>query len=414
MNKNLLIVDDEEWVRKIECLTLENSGYCCTSATCPAEAREHLQQREFDLAILDVTMPGESGLELATEICTETSGTAVLMVTGEDDPSIAKVALEIGTYGYLVKPFQPNELLINVAGALHRHELEIEKRSHREKLEETVQERTASLQEAIGLVSKYQKHVQVYQGETILRLARAAEYRDEETGEHVNRMSRYCTLLFQRMGHDSSQCELIRLASILHDIGKIGVEDRILRKPGPLTPHEFEMMKQHVEIGQRILAGSDSELLQLAASIAWTHHERYDGSGYPRGICGDDIPLEGRAAAIADVFDALTSNRIYRPAYPLEKALNIMSEHRGKDFDPFLLDLFFASLEQILAIKDEHADANPQIQVPADDVTFVRCGTWNLVGASRLDSPVPANAMFSFQEKPQGSRCVGESSLVDY
>lgn len=214
--------------------------------------------------------------------------------------------------------------------------------------------------------------VRASQEETILRLARAAEYRDEETGEHVKRMSRHCALLFQRLGHAPERVELIRLASILHDVGKIGIEDRILLKPGSLTPQEFDIMKQHVDIGHRILAGSDSELLQLAATIVWTHHEKYDGSGYPRGLAGDSIPLEGRVAAIADVFDALTSNRVYRPAFPLDKALNTMREGRAKHFDLQLLDLFLDPIDDVLAIKGQHVDFASNVYSNPDDVPFVR------------------------------------------
>ncbi|MBI3461984.1 MAG: response regulator [Planctomycetes bacterium] len=352
MAARVLIVDDEEAVRRLESQILDRSGYSCTLAASLAEAENCLRQMEFDLALIDINMPGGSGLDLAKSIRTHHPDVAALMVTGVDDLKVANTALESGALGYVLKPFQANELLINVASALRRHQVETENRTEREKLEQTVQERTTSAQQALALLEASQGDARSYQEETILRLARAAESRDTETGQHLQRMSRYCELLAQLSGLDPARCVSIRLASILHDVGKIGIPDRILLKPGPLTPHETNIMRQHTDIGHRILIGSKGDLIQLAADIAWTHHEKYDGTGYPRGLRGDAIPLEGRIAAIADVFDGLTSQRVYRPAYRLEKALTMMRGERGKHFDPHLLDVFFNSIDRVLLIKD--------------------------------------------------------------
>jgi HD-GYP domain-containing protein (c-di-GMP phosphodiesterase class II) len=193
------------------------------------------------------------------------------------------------------------------------------------------------------------------QEETIMRLSLAVESRDAETGSHIERMGRYCALLAGKLGWNEDRCELLRIASPLHDVGKIAIPDSILQKPGAFTPDERVAMELHAEIGHRILAGSDSPLLDLAARIALTHHEQWDGSGYPNGTVGENIPLEGRIAAIADVFDALTSDRVYRKAMPIEKALSIMTEGRGSHFDPELLDVFFGSIEEVLAIRDGKA-----------------------------------------------------------
>jgi putative two-component system response regulator len=249
--------------------------------------------------------------------------------------------------------------LITVANALRRRELEAENRMHRERLEQTVLERTASLHQALERLQQAEQDIRLSQEETVLRLARASEQRDDDTGHHIRRMSLYCALLARRLGWSQERCEMTRLASVMHDVGKIGIPDHILGKPGALTPHEFNMMKQHVDLGYRILVGSKSELLQLAASIAWTHHEKYDGSGYVRGLAGEAIPIEGRIAAIADVFDALTSKRVYRPAFSVQKAVSIMQEGRGKHFDPALLDLFLTPLDGVLAIKHEFDDPPP-------------------------------------------------------
>ena len=186
--------------------------------------------------------------------------------------------------------------------------------------------------------------------ETIRRLSRAAEFRDDETGAHIERMSRYCELIAARLGLDPQTCEQLRIASPMHDVGKIGIPDAILRKRGGLDPEERAEMERHVEIGYGILAGSGAELLDLAATIAWTHHEHFDGCGYPRGLEGEAIPLSGRIAAVADVFDALTNERVYHPAYPFEQAVEIMRGQSGTHFDPRVLDAFLAAESEIRAI----------------------------------------------------------------
>jgi putative two-component system response regulator len=224
-------------------------------------------------------------------------------------------------------------------------------------LELTVLERTAALRHAIDSLERTEKELRLSREETIQRLAIAAEYRDGATAQHIQRMSQYCSLLARRYGLDSNRCELIRIASPMHDIGKIGTPDHILLKPGKFTPDEFKAIALHPEIGYRILSGSGAELLKLAATIAWTHHEKFDGSGYPRGLCGEVIPLEGRIAAIADTFDALTSKRVYKPAFPIDQAIDIMHKRRGKDFDPDLLDIFLNEMDEVLTIRNQYSDA---------------------------------------------------------
>jgi HD-GYP domain-containing protein (c-di-GMP phosphodiesterase class II)/putative methionine-R-sulfoxide reductase with GAF domain len=188
--------------------------------------------------------------------------------------------------------------------------------------------------------------IQLSQAETIRRLAFAAEFRNAETGRHTEQMSRYCELLARKLDLDEQRCELIRLASGLHDVGKIAIPDRVLLKPGSLTESERRMMERHTEIGYRMLADSSSELLDVAATIALSHHERFDGTGYPHGLAGEAIPLEGRIAAVADVFDAITSNRVYRPALARDDAIAVMREGRGTHFAPLVLDLFLAELDR--------------------------------------------------------------------
>jgi hypothetical protein len=189
--------------------------------------------------------------------------------------------------------------------------------------------------------------------DTITRLAVAAEYKDVDTAAHIERMSRYSALIAKSMSRDTDYVEMMRLASPMHDVGKIGIPDAILLKPGKLTEAEFDHMKKHTEIGARILGGSDVPLLRMSETIAWTHHEKWDGSGYPRGLHGDEIPVEGRMVALADVFDALTSRRCYKPAFTVDKALEVIREGKGKHFDPQVVDAFQSSLAEVLEIKKE-------------------------------------------------------------
>jgi putative two-component system response regulator len=352
----ILVVDDEEPIRRVIARLLQRNGYECETAGNAEEAMLLLKEGDFALVLTDMDMPGTSGLDLINQIAAAFEDIATVMVTGMDDAKLASAALKIGAYGYIIKPFEPNEILINVMNALRRRALEIENRSHRLRLEQMVRERTAELWEAIARLEKAEKDLRQSREETVQRLSIAAEFRDDETAQHIQRMSRYCALLARKAGEDSERCDLIRIASLMHDVGKIGIPDQILLKPAALTPEERTIMEQHSEIGYRILAGSQSELLRRAAEIAWTHHERVDGSGYPLGIKGDEIPLEGRIAAIADVFDALTSDRVYKRAFPLGQAVEIMRDGRGSHFDPPLLELFLDSMDQVLAIRDQYAD----------------------------------------------------------
>jgi putative two-component system response regulator len=190
--------------------------------------------------------------------------------------------------------------------------------------------------------------------ETIQRLARAVEVRSAETGGHIERMGRFCELIARRLGLPAEQVELIRMASPMHDVGKIAVPDSVLLKPGPLNAAERAVMETHAEVGRELLSGSGEELPELAATITWTHHERFDGTGYPRGLSGDEIPLEGRIAAVGDVFDALTHDRVYRPAMTLEQAVDLMEGAGGAHFDPEVLDCFLEAMDDVLEIWREH------------------------------------------------------------
>lgn len=309
-----------------------------------------LDRAPFDLVLSDVNMPGESGIQLAPRIGARFPQTAIVMVTGVDDPKVAANAVQLGAYGYIIKPFEPNEIVIGVMNALRRRELEIENRRHRERLEELVAERTVALLSTVEELRLAHQEVKNAQEETIHRLSIASETRDEETGAHIQRMSRYCELLARHAELPEERVELVRVASPLHDVGKIGIPDRILQKPGPHTPAERQIMQTHAEIGYRILADTGYQVLKVAATIAHTHHERWDGSGYPRGLVGPAIPVVGRITAIADVFDALTTRRVYKAALDPHVSLEMMVAERGAQFDPHLLDIFVRSMDDVLAI----------------------------------------------------------------
>jgi cyclic di-GMP phosphodiesterase len=314
---------------------------CETAADVP-EARTRLSNGDYALVICDLNMPGESGVDLTRWISQHRPDVAVLMATGVDDPEIAHTALELGAYGYMVKPFKRHEVAINVENALRRRRLEIENREYRMLLEQRVRERTEEL-----------RHTRE---ETIRRLSLAIEFRNQETGEHVDRIGVGAELIARRLGLPDERCELIRVAAPLHDVGKIGIPDEILLKPGKLTEAEFERMQEHAEVGYRLLTGSGSPMLETAATIAWTHHERWDGNGYPRRLAGDDIPVEGRITAVLDVYDAISHDRVYRPAMSREQALAVMRDGRGTHFDPNVLDVMLDSLDEIAALS--HARSN--------------------------------------------------------
>jgi putative two-component system response regulator len=347
----LLIVDDDEALRHWAERVMRGRGYDCDGASSATDARACLQRSAYELVALDVNMPEESGMELLSHIRSSYPATAVVMITGEDDPQLAMTAIEQGAYGYMVKPVRSGEMLINVANALHRRKIERDNERLMQRLQTAVDDRSQRLQDTLGDLQQSQTKVLVSEAETIFRLARLVEFRDEETGQHLRRMSSYCDIITRQVGLPRQHCGLVRLASQLHDVGKIATPDDILRKPGRLTAEEFEVIKTHAQTGYEMLAGSAADVVQMGALIARTHHEHWDGTGYPRGLIGVDIPLEGRIAAVADVFDALTNDRVYRPAFPVRSAIDSMLAERATHFDPDVLDAFMTALAEVEVIR---------------------------------------------------------------
>lgn len=338
----LLVVDDEPFVRDLLARWLKDEGYACLTADGPAAARHCLERQAVDLVTLDIRMPGGSGLDLLNQIKERWADTAVLMLTAEDNTDSAIRALTAGACGYLRKPVDRQEFRIQVRNGLERRRLVIENRDYTHGLEDKVREQTLALRRA--------------HEETIYHLLKASLYRDEETGAHIKRTGWYSELLAGAIGWSREQVDLIRHAAPMHDIGKIGIPDAILRKPGSLTSDEFAIMQTHADIGATMLDGSESPALLMAREIALCHHERWDGSGYPAALRETAIPEAARIVAIVDVYDALSHDRVYRPAMCESDVLSIMRRGRGLHFDPFLFDAFMSVLPEMRAIAQSITD----------------------------------------------------------
>ncbi len=319
---HILIVDDEEQIRRMLNRMLTRHGYDCTLSADAAEARKCLYGQSFDLVLCDVNMPGESGIELARHVGSEYEDTAVIMVTGVDDPEVADGAILAGVYGYMIKPLDVNEVAINVRNALRRRELEIANRNYLQNLEGLVKERTASLRNALEGI--------------IQAMSLAVEARDPYTSGHQQRVSILSGAIAKEMVLSEDRIQGIRFAGMIHDLGKIAMPSEILSKPTRLTDIEFAHIKTHSQIGYDILKGI--EFPWPVAQVVYQHHERIDGSGYPNGLKGEEILLEARIMAVADVVEAMASHRPYRPALGMEKALEEISKNRGVIYDPEVVD----------------------------------------------------------------------------
>lgn len=335
----VLIVDDDASTRHVLQRVLAVEGHTTHEAASAAEAREQMLVVHPALVLLDIGLPDGSGLDLAREILGQTPDVAVIMISGRGSPSVGFSAVDLGAYGYLAKPFTSDAVLIAVHNARRRQHLEQAGREQREALELEVSERTVQLSSALCDLNDALAEATHTSEETIQRLSRVMEYRDRETSGHVLRMSRYCGLMGQAFGLDETE---MRTACSMHDVGKVGVPDAVLLKPGRLTHDERIVMQRHTSIGYEVLSGSGSALLDLAARVALSHHERWDGHGYPDGLSRREIPLEARIAAAADVFDAVTTARVYRPLMlSRSEALAYLFQLRGTQFDPAVVDVMF-------------------------------------------------------------------------
>lgn len=341
----ILVVDDVELNLKLmEHLIRRLPG--CTPVLFDSSARalDWCGTNDPDLVIVDYMMPAPDGLAFAAQFrqLPGKQETPMLMVTANTELEVRYRALEAGINDFLTKPIDRTELLSRARNMLRLREAQKQLAGRAAWLETEVRAATAE--------------IAARELETLVRLARAAEFRDPETGAHIQRMAHCSQLIARRIGLSVQQQEILMRAAPLHDVGKLGTPDRILLKPGKLTPDEWEVMKQHAVIGYEILRESASPVIQAGAEIAWSHHEKFDGSGYPRGLAGEAIPLFGRIVAIADVFDALTSTRPYKRPWSVDEAIAFMREQAGRHFDPALLDAFIDVLPEVIGVMQEFRD----------------------------------------------------------
>ncbi|MES0371376.1 MAG: HD domain-containing phosphohydrolase [Mariprofundaceae bacterium] len=331
---NILVVDDDQVNRHLLASILSGEGYQVESVERGEAALKSVKLQAPDIILLDVMMPGIDGFEVARKLkeSPESESIPIIMVTSLSDQESRERGLLEGVEEFINKPLIPNELVIRVRNLLRLKLANDILKNHNVVLEEEVQRRSNELLKSFE--------------EGLYMLMRAAEYRDDETGAHIRRISYYTKALAGSLGMESQYCETIFLASPMHDIGKIGIPDQILLKPGPFDPHEWNLMKRHTTIGAEILAGGSSPYMQMGHEIALSHHERWDGSGYPHNLAGEDIPLSARIMSICDIYDALRSKRPYKSAFNHAKAIRIIRDGderiKCSHFDPAVLEAFLS------------------------------------------------------------------------
>ncbi|WP_306591730.1 HD domain-containing phosphohydrolase [Geothrix sp. 21YS21S-4] len=341
----VLIVDDLPVIRLSLQRILAKAGYRCREAEDVSQALAALEAEPADLVLCDIQMPGASGLDLVKALHPRIPDTSVVMVSSVEDAETAIECLQQGAFGYVLKPFQPREILVQVNGALRRRRLEIAFRDREAELAQKVREQTLQIRDS--------------REEIALRLIAATEHRDNETGMHVRRIGLYAAEMARLLGWDEARVETLQSAAPMHDIGKIGVPDAILQKPGALTDDEWVAMRRHTTMGAAILKGSTVPFIQMGARIAVGHHEKWDGSGYPKGLKGEVIPLEARITTLVDVYDAVRNRRRYKDPWPEDQVVALIREGRGTHFDPALVDLFLSNLGRFRAILEANPDEAP-------------------------------------------------------
>ena len=338
--EKILVVDDEEAIREVVSTLLEAQGYVCTVRQNGRLALEAFREGAFDLVLSDIVMPEMDGLKLLAELRRDDPDVPVIMVTAMHDISIALEAIRAGAYDYILKPFERDQLHMSVRRALDHRQLVLENRTYQSDLEHLVAERTQQLSIALQDLEQSYDY-------TLEALGGALDAKDAETEGHCQRVTAFTITIAQKMGVDKGLLRQIARGAFLHDIGKMGVPDQILRKPGPLTNEEREIMRKHCEIGYAVL--QRIPFLKEAAEIVLSHQECFDGSGYPRGLKGEQIPLGARIFAVADTLDAMISDRPYRKALPISAAREEIERFSGRQFDPQVVEIFLAQPERLWA-----------------------------------------------------------------
>ncbi len=348
----IMVVDDEILNRKLIEAMLKPQGYEVQVAVDGEDCLAKVKADPPDLILMDIMMPNLNGFEVVTRLkaVENLALIPVVMVTALQDVNDRVKALEVGADDFLTKPVDRMELRARVRSLLKVKAYNDHMVNYRQELEREVAKQTQELKQASFKIAEAHSKLRDASLETIFRLARAAEYKDEDTGNHIISMSRISALLAAKLGFNEVAVERILYAPPMHDIGKIGIPDRILLKNGPLNDEEWGLMRMHTVFGGQILEGSDIGFLRLGEVIALTHHEKWDGSGYPKGLSGRQIPLAGRIVAVADVFDALMSKRPYKPALTIEQTVDIIKAGRGSHFDPVVVDTFLEHLTEIIKL----------------------------------------------------------------
>lgn len=347
----VLLCDDELMNRKVASKILTKEGFTVLEAQNGKEAIEILNTKRVDLILMDLMMPVMDGYEATNIIKNDDrfSTIPLIIISALSDKEAITKGLKLGANEYLTKPYDIIEFTLRVKNAIKLGAYQNMLKDHKKVLEIEVSKKTKELQEALAEVQKSERDI-------ISILAKTAEYRDNETSAHTLRVGEMAALIAKKFEWSDEDVELMRLAAPMHDMGKVGISDNILLKPGKLDDEEFETMKQHSVIGYSILSQKSTPLLKLASEIAYTHHEKYNGKGYPNALSGDDIPLSGAIVAVVDVFDALLSERPYKKAFTLEKTLEIIKNDSGSHFHPKVVELFIENLDEIIAIRAKLQD----------------------------------------------------------
>lgn len=342
----VLLCDDELMNRKVASKILNKEGFNVLEAQNGKEAIEILNANKIDLILMDLMMPVMDGYEAIGIIKNDENLSTIplIIISALSDKEAINKGLKLGANEYLTKPYDIIEFGLRVKNAIKLGAYQNMLKDHKKILEQEVSKKTKELQEALAEVQKSERDI-------ISILGKTAEYRDNETSAHTLRVGEMAALIAKKFEWSDDNVELMRLAAPMHDMGKVGISDNILLKPGKLDDEEFEIMKQHSHIGYSILSQKETPLLKLASEIAYTHHEKYNGKGYPNALSGEEIPISGAIVAVVDVFDALLSERPYKKAFTLDKTLEIIKNDSGSHFHPKVVELFMQSLDEILAIR---------------------------------------------------------------